>query len=307
MSHKVKITNINNELAKLERKWGRPEFSPDDGIGSLDSLHQASDAIVAIAGFSEDKLISIGSGIMIAPGIMLTATHVLEEFPRSGPGPVLLTFLPDGTARAWLPTATVTCSGKSQFLSMNGDRKFISDLSVVSCSLNSTAHIKHPLSLVPIELCLPLPKTRLWAVGFRQGTIEEDITGMIPLVTSGQVTNCFPHGRGERMASPCIEVAMEALGGMSGGPVFNEEGRLVGILSSSFDDGPSYVTLVWDALRLSIDGLPQVVWGSQESGIIEGADLGLVRIKGQFESDSARNIKLTLSDEEMHIIIATKN
>ena len=84
MTHKVQVSTNNSDLAKLERQWGRPAFTPDDGIGSLDSLHQAGNAIVAITGYFEDQLISIGSGIMIAPGLMLTATHVLEEFPRSG-------------------------------------------------------------------------------------------------------------------------------------------------------------------------------------------------------------------------------
>ena len=105
------------------------------------------------------------------------------------------------------------------------------------------------------------------------------------------------------LPSPCIEVNMETLGGMSGGPVFNEEGRLIGILSSSFDGGPSYVTLIWDALRLSITNLPDEIWPDKYSGILEGIDLGLVRVKGKFRADSKRNITLTLSDEEMSYLV----
>lgn len=51
------------------------------------------------------------------------------------------------------------------------------------------------------------------------------------MVTSGLVTDCFPQGRGERMPASCIEVAMDSIGGMSGGPVVNDEGWLVGICS----------------------------------------------------------------------------
>lgn len=284
--------------------WGRPAFTEDDGIGPLDSLHQAGDAIVSIAGYFDDKLISIGSGIMIAPGIALTATHVLDEFPRSGSGPVLLTFLPDGAGRAWLPTSTVTCSGASEF--HMDERKVISDLTIVSCTLNSNAHATHPLSLAPMEMCLPLAGQRLWAVGFRHGEIDGNATAVSPLVSSGLVTSSYPHGRGERMRSPCVEVAMEALGGMSGGPVFNEDGRLVGIVSSSFDGGPSYVTLVWDSLRVSIDGLPQDIWESETSGLAEGMQLGLVQVKGKFKADEERNITLVLSDEEMQVLVSTK-
>lgn len=303
MIHQTEITADNPDLEKLKRSWRRPEFTPVDGIGSLDSLYQAGDAVASIGGFFGDELLSIGSGVMIGPGLMLTATHVLDEFPRSGSGPVLLTFLPEGAARAWLPTATVTCSGKSEF--MMHDRNVVSDLSVVSCSLNSDAHISHIFSLAPIELCLPLPGQRLWALGFRHGKIEPGVAPVTPLVSSGLVTACYPHGRGERMRSPCIEVSMEAQGGMSGGPVYNEDGRLVGIVSSSFDGGPTYVTLVWDALRLSIDSLPRKIWGSQPSGLYEGMQLGLVKIKGNFKCDAHRNITLTLSDEEISVLVST--
>lgn len=301
--HSVLITEKNIELQDIELKFGRPEFTPDDGLGSLDNLHQASDAIVSISGYIDGKLRSIGSGIIVGPGLVLTATHVFEEFPRTGSGPVLLSFLPEKKARAWLPTATVTCSGPSRYNPWDAKAKIVSDLSIVSCDLNSEAHLEHPLSLVPMELCLPLPGTRLWAVGFRNGDFESDSTLVSPLISSGLVTDCFPHGRGERMPSPCVEVDMETLGGMSGGPVFNEAGHLVGIVSSSFDGGPSYVTLIWDALRISIEGLPQEVWGNSDSGILEGIDLGLVRVRGQFKADTDRNITLTLSDEEMKYLI----
>lgn len=305
MKHSVQITETNAKLAKLEYRWGRPAFTPDNGIGPLESLYQVSDALVAVAGFFDNGLMIIGSGVMVAPGIVFTATHVLDEFPRPGTSPVFITFLPGNAARAWLPTATVTCSGKSKLFTLRNEEKFVSDLKVVSCSLNSEAHEPHPLSLFPMELCLPTPSARLWAVGFRQGEIDGSEAPLTPLVTSGLVTNCYPNGRGERMPSPCVEVDMEAYGGMSGGPVLNEDGRVVGIISSSFDGGPSYVTLVWDSMRLSLEGLPKEVWGTQNAGLIEGIELGLVRIKGKFQVDGQRNTTLTLTDEEMQVIVKT--
>ena len=108
------------------------------------------------------------------------------------------------------------------------------------------------------------------------------------------------------MPSPCVEVDMETLGGMSGGPVFNEEGHLVGVVSSSFDGGPSYITLIWDALRLSVGGLPSEIWKGEHAGILEGIEQGIVRVKGDFKADSERNITLTLSDEEMKHLVPTE-
>jgi len=301
--HRVMITEKNSDLSKVKLNWGRPEFTAYDGMGPLDSLHQASDAIVSVAGYFDDKFTSIGSGIMIGPGMVLTASHVLDEFRRTGSEPILLTFLPNNKARTWLPTETVTCSGPSKYQPESSEYKIVSDLSILSCELHSDAYLEYPQSLVPLELCLPLPGARLWAVGYRHGDFEKDTALVTPLVTSGLVTNVFPHGRGERMPSPCIEIEMETLGGMSGGPVFNEDGRIIGTVSSSFDGGPTYSTLIWDAMRLSVEGLPQELWRAESSGILEGIDRGLVRVKGKFKADQGRNITLTLSDEEMvHLV-----
>lgn len=301
MSNKILITAKNLELSRLRRYWGRPEFTPDDGIGSLTSLDQASDAIVAVLmnTQNEDKFAVIGSGVMVAPGVVLTATHVLEEFPPSGPGPIFVSFLPNNAGRVWLPAGTVTCSGPSQFNAIEQNRKTISDISIASCELHSDAQINYPLSMIPMEVCLPIPSQRLWAIGFRQGQLDDDATPITPLVSSGLVTCCYTNGRGDRMPSPCVEVNMECFGGMSGGPVLNEDGRVVGIVSSSYDDGPSYVTLIWDALRLSIDGLPQSVWPDSCSSLVGGIKHNLVRVVGNFSYDENNNITLMPSSLEM--------
>lgn len=104
-----------------------------------------------------------------------------------------------------------------------------------------------------------------------------------------------------------VRISMETVGGMSGGPVYNENGRLIGIVSSSFDGGPTYVTLVWDALRFSFDGLPLEIWGDQPVGLHEGLQLGLVKIKGNFKCDAERNISVTLSDEEMRVFVSASH
>ncbi|WP_137009961.1 S1 family peptidase [Aquitalea aquatilis] len=56
----------------------------------------------------------------------------------------------------------------------------------------------------------------------------------------GRVTNLCPDGRGNR-PSPGFEVEADWRPGMSGGPVFNERGEVIGIVSSSLppsDEGP---------------------------------------------------------------------
>lgn len=295
LTHTVQITAANPKLAGLEKSWVTAVFSAEDGIGPMDSLNQAGDAIVAVAAMTEDGFKAIGSGVMIGPGLMLTARHVLDEFPQDGPGPVCLTFLPSA-ARAWLPNGRTTLAGPSEF---DPDRRRVSDLTLMSCDLHSEALENFPLTLAPIQLAMPLIGERLWAFGYRHGDILDGAALVTPLVTSGLVSGCYPQGRGERMPAACIEVAMDTKGGMSGGPVVNEDGWLVGIVSSSFEGGPTYVTLIWDAIRTSVSGAPANLWPHGEGDLLVGRDLGLVRLKGDVTRDADGNVKLTLSTAEM--------
>jgi len=294
-THAVQITADNPELASLKKSWATAVFSAEDGIGPMASLHQAGDALVAVATMTDEGFIAVGSGVMIGPGLMLTASHVLEEFPQEGAGPVCLTFLP-GAARAWLPRGRTTATGPSEF---DPARSRVSDLTLMSCGLNSEACEDLPLMLAPVQLALPLIGERLWAFGYRHGDILDGTAGVTPLVTSGLVSGCYPQGRGERMPATCIEVDMDSMGGMSGGPVVNDEGWLVGIVSSSFEGGPTYVTLIWDAIRLSVSGAPENLWPDGEGDLLVGRDLGLVKLKGDVRRDSDGNVTITMSTPEM--------
>ena len=295
-AHSVQVTADNPQLADLKRSWVTAVFSAEDGIGPMGSLHQAGDSIIAVATMTDQGIKVIGSGVMIGPGLMLTASHVLDEFPPEGTGAVFLTFLP-GATRAWLPCGRTTATGASSFAP---NRRKVSDLTLVSCGLNSEAHEEFPLGLAPVRLALPLIGERLWAFGYRHGDILDGAALLTPLVTSGVVTGCYPQGRGERMPSTCIEVEMDAMGGMSGGPVVNDDGWLVGIVSSSFEGGPTYVTLVWDAIRLSVGGAPTNLWPEGEADLIIGRDLGLVKLKGAVTRDAEGNVTtITMSAPEM--------
>jgi S1-C subfamily serine protease len=294
-AHSVQVTAGNSQLADLKRSWVTAVFSVEDGIGPMESLHQAGDSIIAVATMTDQGIKVIGSGVMIGPGLMLTASHVLDEFPQEGTGPVCLTFLP-GATRAWLPCGRTTLTGASSFAP---NRRKVSDLTLMSCSLNSEAHEEFPIVLAPIQLALPLIGERLWAFGYRHGDILDGAALLTPLVTSGVVTGCYPQGRGERMPSTCIEVEMDTMGGMSGGPVVNDDGWLVGIVSSSFEGGPTYVTLVWDAIRISVGEAPKNLWPGGAADLMIGRDLGLVKLKGAVTRDAEGNVTLTMSDPEM--------
>lgn len=298
MGHAVEITSANAALADLKLSWNTAIFSEEDGLAPLDALHTAGDAMVSLARLDDEGATVLGSGVMVAPGLILTATHVLDEFSRTGGGPVCLTFLPDG-ARAWLPIDVMTLSGPSQF---DDCRKITSDLSLVSCTLNSDALANAPLTLAPMKMALPLLGDRLWAVGFRHQKIEDEAAHITPLVSSGLVTAAYPAGRGERMASPCFEVAMDTVGGMSGGAVMDANGYLVGIVSSSFDGGPSYVTLIWEALRLRVKGAIPILQRNSTISLMGASALRQAKLKGSVNRDPWGQVSLRLSDAESDLL-----
>lgn len=75
----------------------------------------------------------------------------------------------------------------------------------------------------------------------------------------GQVTNLYPNGRDRTRTSPGFEVEANWPSGMSGGPVFNQRGQVIGVVSSSLppsDEGPGvgYATslaMIPNAFRLA--------------------------------------------------------
>ena len=270
-------------------------FSAEDGLGPLDSLHQAGDATAVVSEWHANGIVSVGSAVMVAPGLLLTATHVLHDLSARSATPVFCTFLPDGRSRVWGACesnhlAATTVHGLKS-LPRN------SDVSLVSCVLISEAHADVPVGYAPIQVCLPRPGERVWAVGFRQEQADGQLAGPVPIVSSGLVTERYPQGRGRLLPSPCIEVAMSTLGGMSGGPVYNEQGWLVGIVSRSLEcedgRGPTYVTLVWDALRFGVHApWPRGAWPDGVADLFVARDLSLARIEGRFARDQQGHVRI---------------
>lgn len=297
----VKITENNDALETLARSWVTAEYTSVDSIGSMGSLHEAGDALVALALVGDDGSTILGSGVMISPGLAMVATHVLDEFEQRGEKPVLITFLPDGT-RAWLSRQSSTASGPSAY---GVDRRIVSDVSLLTCTLNSEALTHHPLMLAPIRVGLPLMGERLWAFGYRHNGLEDAAALVTPLVTSGLVTAVYPHGRGERMPAPCVEVEMDTLGGMSGGPVVNAAGELVGIVSSSIEGGPSYVTLVWDALRFKFRSTLPWLENRGDIDLFTLRDLNLAKVMGDVARRPRGDVTLSLSEEEGELMAAS--
>lgn len=98
-----------------------------------------------------------------------------------------------------------------------------------------------PFHTVPVNLrTYPAIGEIVFAVGYPELSFEtvnaDEIArylneGMFGVY--GRVTNLCPAGRGKTRPSPGFEVEADWPAGMSGGPVFNQNGEVIGIVSSS--------------------------------------------------------------------------
>ena len=290
----------HNKLDK-ECKWVCPEFSPTTGIGEGD-LWTLKGLTVAIGFIDDEKQQVIGSGVMVAPGLCLTATHVLEGLNNQ---PFLYSFATKTAMRIWIVEDFHAQEFKVELVPFQASKRKFSDVCVLSCSPFSALSDDEPFYFAPIEASIPKIGERLWTVGYREKA--NDGVPMIGCFTSsGLVTEIYLDGRGSFMKGPCVEVAMNVVGGMSGGPVFNSAGKIVGVISSGFDGGentfgPSYVSLVWPALISTVHApWPENHWPENTAGLQVDAKGGRARVLGSGRSGGggAINIKFPEQPDE---------
>jgi hypothetical protein len=223
--------------------------------------------------FNVDGRYSVdGSAVLVAPGIALSATHVItphREAFTSGRASCLCIGLTRHGMQIWRLT---------HFTQVNA-----SDLTILG--LTYAAALPPDLLFHQATISTRLPGVDEWLslCGFRARTFEQTSDHGLAchgnvLMCRGRVTRQFPNGR-DRSLLPwaCLEVACPAWGGMSGGPVFDESGFLVGLVCSSVADeaheGPAYVSLLWPSLGYPFSGGwptgllpdPHITCGSRKS------------------------------------------
>ena len=93
-------------------------------------------------------------------------------------------------------------------------------------------------------------------VGFRAAEVSFEgraLMGLALVGSVGQVTDQYPQRRDSHgLPNPAIAVAARTVGGMSGGAAFDAAGHLIGVISSGFDEPPSFVSLAWPAAYVPI-------------------------------------------------------
>jgi hypothetical protein len=241
----------------------RPETFPigsPPGEYTVDNWDHFQGILLQVMVIDDATLFVHGSAVLVAPGVALAARHVIEPF--------LSRLSIEGGAT--LLCGSITASQ----LMMWHCRKITfvenSDLAILILNYCAEMPIENIFKTAAITTWTPKIGEQVSMIGFtaahQQFPFQPD--GASPLghasivghvrVSVGEVTHQHLRGRDRvMMPGPTIEVASSASGGMSGGPVFDQNGFLVGIVSTSFGTvdhvGPSYVSLLWHALTTPID------------------------------------------------------
>jgi hypothetical protein len=191
-----------------------------------------------------------GSAVMVAPGVALTARHVVDEMRGhgflGGAGGYLLAlgFHSDGMV-IWNPDSFTSIG--------DGD---LSILTLVRATAQPAGAAQKAVSVNVATLAArqPLIGEAVSLIGFAaQETKFEDLTHergatLALLGGVGPVIDVYRMGRDRRLPNPSAAVSAKTIGGMSGGAAFDAQGRLIGTIASGIGDDPSFISLIWPSV-----------------------------------------------------------
>jgi hypothetical protein len=259
----------------------RIQIAAQNGFRALD-LSQLDGTLLALDWVVGETHHIWGSAVLVAPGVALTARHVVDDMRANGllgdVGGYLLAlgFHDDGMA-IWNPRSFTSIG--------DGD---LAILTLVRTTASPTAVTRHPVSINVAVMAArqPVAGECLSLVGFaategRYDTLRADRgAGLSSFGSVGPVIDVYSGGRDRSLPNPSVGVAARTVGGMSGGGAFDAEGRLIGVITSGIGEEPSFVSLCWPCVftPLLVTWPPGLVEG--EVTLHEMAQRQLCRIEG---------------------------
>jgi hypothetical protein len=232
-------------------------FVPNDppGVYPVHNMAHYDGALLSVHFIADGWSMVEGSAVMVAPGIAFAAAHVVE--PN-------LPLIMDKKLR--ILCIGYTSTGPRFWRVGKVAKVNYTDLVILSLIYASSLPPDNRFVQAAVTTRLPGIGEQVMVAGLRASdehvpadenmsfTVKDGkvVYGANVRIGVGDVTQHFPIGRGSMPPGPAIEVACSTPGGLSGGPAFDRNGRVVGILSLSLDHadgrGPSIISLLWPGL-----------------------------------------------------------
>lgn len=205
-----------------------------------------------------------GTACVIAPWLAITARHVVEDhfkyfadrFPNQSDTAThhTLTYLNPGGGHGAIPLFVQ----RTWYLPPY-------DIAVLWLWPASEMDPKHVWDCARLSLLPPEIGSRVFAFGYPNSRSDKVVEGKIELrmdaTTSTGTIKEVHHERRDAVMYPfpCFHTNARFDGGMNGGPVFNQEGNICGLVCGSLPaespeiDHTSYVSSLWPLLAIQID------------------------------------------------------
>lgn len=254
----------------------RMQFGDGQGFGWI-NLAQLDGAVLALDWVVGEAHRIWGNAVMVAPGVALTARHVVQTMREKG-------FMEEGGGylRGWGLQKEMKVAWTADGLtSDNGDLAIL--------TLTPATEPCFPVYLATLVAREPCVGERITLVGFAASEAEfgnNRDAGLGLFVSGGNVIDVYREGRDQRLPNPSIGVAAKTQNGMSGGAAFDSKGRLIGIITSGVGDDCSFVSLSWPSVAASLEiswprGLiegPVSLLGMAHRGLCHIEDIGSLRL-----------------------------
>lgn len=224
---------------------------------------------VLVAGDASDivgnSLLPLGSGFFVAPFLVLTARHVIDEVSEKFHGCLINEIV--GDMRFGIDFSIQHARhGLMKWAVMGYGYTPTIDVVALWVELREPAELPAGFTweLPTLSLAQARVDQGVNALGYPHSTRRLDEqghakVGLDPHESIGTIAAIHELSRDQVMLPyPCFEASAATKGGMSGGPVFSNAGHVIGVVGSSFELGESdepevsYVSAIWPVVGIEL-------------------------------------------------------
>jgi len=252
------------------------------------------DIVLTLGGVYGDEVVPGGSGFLLRFGLGVTAAHIFDEhFERYSQR------INRKNTEADYPVVAAQIVEKGAFALQWGVKNLFRmpsfadndspiDLALVELvplSPEMDGQFARRRHLQPIvSLSPPSVGSKVKGYGYIQSAVQGTISDLTwthrHRAAEGKVTKIhYPVRDWSSMAFPCFEADAAFDPGMSGGPVFNSDGRICGMVSRGMtfgEDSVSWASSIWPAMGIQIHGAS--LYELAQSQLVRVEDLECVKV-----------------------------
>ena len=235
----------------------------NDWVIATELANPVTEHALLLLGRDEETIHPLGTAVFVSPGLAITAKHVVEESWRVyGTSDVPMERRGGQTAN--FEMLAVQYPGEKSDAAIRIARGvwacLYSDIAAISLEPADDLAKSYVFTNLPMLSVLPPVKgEKVTAFGYALSSVVTLADNQLnfslnPLTAPGTVTEVYPEYRDRGMLSfPCFQIEAHFIGGMSGGPIYNANGELCGLVCSGDNATPvAYGVTLWPILGVSI-------------------------------------------------------